>query len=182
MKDIDIDIPRCTATSRSGDRCKHRPIRGGTVCATHGGSAPHVRAKANERLLETKIRGELVSRGWEPVTDPLSAVQDLAGEKLAWLDICRDEIARLTQIDYQDQRGVQDVKPRIALYERAWSDAFQAVAAMVKLGIEARMVERQRSDAAWIWDFARRLIALARDHPDRSPDELVLLILRDGRA
>ena len=42
---------RCTAHSpRTGQPCKRAPIRGGTVCATHGGSAPQVKAKAKERL------------------------------------------------------------------------------------------------------------------------------------
>ena len=45
------DNRRCRAQStRSGERCKKAAILGGTVCATHGGSAPQVRAKAAERL------------------------------------------------------------------------------------------------------------------------------------
>lgn len=42
---------RCTATSKqSGQRCRQHPIPGGTVCRFHGGGAPQVRAKAEERL------------------------------------------------------------------------------------------------------------------------------------
>ena len=42
----------CTATSKqSGQRCKRRPIPGGTVCVIHGGGTPRVREKAQERLL-----------------------------------------------------------------------------------------------------------------------------------
>ena len=42
----------CTATSKqSGERCKRRPIPGGTVCVIHGGGTPRVREKAQERLL-----------------------------------------------------------------------------------------------------------------------------------
>ena len=45
------DERRCRAHStRSGERCKKAAILGGTVCATHGGSAPQVRARADERL------------------------------------------------------------------------------------------------------------------------------------
>lgn len=40
----------CTATKRNGKPCGLPPIKGGTVCHKHGGSAPQVRAKANERL------------------------------------------------------------------------------------------------------------------------------------
>ena len=45
------DDRRCRAhSSRSGERCKKAAILAGTVCATHGGSALQVRAKADERL------------------------------------------------------------------------------------------------------------------------------------
>ena len=37
----------CTATSKqSGQRCKRRPIPGGTVCVMHGGGTPRVRKGA----------------------------------------------------------------------------------------------------------------------------------------
>lgn len=41
---------RCVATNRRGTRCGKSPIPGGTVCRMHGGAAPQVRAKAQERL------------------------------------------------------------------------------------------------------------------------------------
>ncbi len=43
---------QCTATSRSGERCRRQPIPGGTVCAVHGGKAPQTVAAAKLRLLE----------------------------------------------------------------------------------------------------------------------------------
>lgn len=46
-----METPRCSATSKqSGERCKRRPIPGGTVCAMHGGKTPAVVAKAEQRL------------------------------------------------------------------------------------------------------------------------------------
>lgn len=46
-----MDAPTCTATAKgSGQRCKRRPIPGGTVCVKHGGGAPQVQMKAKERL------------------------------------------------------------------------------------------------------------------------------------
>lgn len=45
------DSRRCTATANStGERCKNAAIKGGTVCRVHGGSAPQVKKKAQERL------------------------------------------------------------------------------------------------------------------------------------
>ncbi|MCD4527452.1 hypothetical protein [Nocardioides sp. cx-173] len=42
----------CSARRTNGEPCKNSAIRGGTVCARHGGSAPQVRAAANRRLVE----------------------------------------------------------------------------------------------------------------------------------
>ena len=45
------DSRRCTATANStGERCKNAAIKGGNVCRVHGGSAPQVKQKAQERL------------------------------------------------------------------------------------------------------------------------------------
>lgn len=43
---------QCTAKNRQGVRCGNAAILGGTVCRTHGGSAPQVRRKAALRLQE----------------------------------------------------------------------------------------------------------------------------------
>lgn len=42
---------RCTATNAVGEQCGRAPIPGGSVCAVHGGKAPHVKAAAQARLL-----------------------------------------------------------------------------------------------------------------------------------
>lgn len=42
---------QCTAKTSSGYPCKRPPIKGGTVCRTHGGAAPQVRAAAQVRIL-----------------------------------------------------------------------------------------------------------------------------------
>lgn len=43
---------RCTAKSKStGVQCKNTPIPGGTVCISHGGSIPAVKAAAQRRMI-----------------------------------------------------------------------------------------------------------------------------------
>jgi hypothetical protein len=42
---------KCTAhSSRTGKPCQQYAIKGATVCKTHGGAAPQVKRKAEERL------------------------------------------------------------------------------------------------------------------------------------
>lgn len=46
-------MSQCTATAKStGERCQRPAIKGGEVCYQHGGAAPQVEKKAQERLDE----------------------------------------------------------------------------------------------------------------------------------
>lgn len=42
----------CGKRTRAGTPCQKSPIKGGTVCRLHGGSAPQVKRAAKLRLLE----------------------------------------------------------------------------------------------------------------------------------
>lgn len=83
-----IDAPthdgrrRCTAhSSRTGKPCQRAPILGGTVCATHGGSAPQVKKAADERLAAmvdpaiTRLNELMMQREFPTVA--IAAVKDV---------------------------------------------------------------------------------------------------------
>jgi len=74
--------PLCTAKTKRGP-CKRWPILGGTVCGTHGGRAPQVKAKALERLAD--------------LIDPDRALREAAS--LAYSDLA----------DFYDDQG--EIKP-----------------------------------------------------------------------
>lgn len=80
---------RCTATSRrSGERCKRYPALGATVCRTHGGAAPQVRARAKQRAAESEVRDYLEVLGVPEPVNPADALMDLIAAKNAevrWL-------------------------------------------------------------------------------------------------
>jgi hypothetical protein len=78
-----MDDRRCRATSkRSGERCKRYASPGGRVCVIHGGATPAVRAAAQRRLAEREAAA-LLEVLWdpnaEPITNPVEALQALAG-------------------------------------------------------------------------------------------------------
>lgn len=78
MADSDpMDNPdRCTATASStGERCKQPAIPGGNVCRFHGGSAPQVQEKAEERL--NRLANETLAE-FEPRLDDLFERYDAA--------------------------------------------------------------------------------------------------------
>lgn len=82
--DGEVDKRMCSATKKDGTPCKRSPIKGGTVCMSHGGAAPQVRRKANERLLQgvPKMLSELKRLAVDDSVPPnvrLAAIRD-------WLD------------------------------------------------------------------------------------------------
>jgi SAM-dependent methyltransferase len=56
MDDTDpMDDGRCTARSRTGERCRRAPANGASVCSMHGGRAPPVDVAAHYRQLCDRI-------------------------------------------------------------------------------------------------------------------------------
>lgn len=76
---------RCTAKSRSGERCKKAAIKGGKVCATHGGRARQVKAKAAERVEKVAVEKEALRLGIVVEVDPGEAL--LGALYRAWADL-----------------------------------------------------------------------------------------------
>ena len=129
---------KCRAhTSRLKRPCAAKPVRGAPVCWTHGGAAPQVRRKAQERLLEA----------WKDVIDPrrnLRAYASLAynvsladfydenGDELpvgAWTPAMRAALKRRTPraMDVTPgERGKAKIVHDIELYDKL--QALQALA------------------------------------------------------
>ena len=87
---------RCTAISKqSGDRCKRAPVVGGNVCHYHGGAAPQVRAKADQRIIEQRV-WELIDRmGISVETTPEEALLQQVWEAAGNVALLRKLVANL---------------------------------------------------------------------------------------
>lgn len=79
---LEAETVYCSARRSNGDPCKRRPMNGGSVCATHGGRAPQVRRRAEERIREAADPAaaklvELISNKKVPYPVQLAAARDL---------------------------------------------------------------------------------------------------------
>ena len=78
---------RCTAKSKTtGKQCKNQPIIGGSVCVSHGGSIPAVKAAAQRKMgalidpaLAVLYRGMVECDEWPSRIRAAIAVLDRAG-------------------------------------------------------------------------------------------------------
>jgi hypothetical protein len=64
LQPMSVPVVQCRATSRTGNRCKNKAIRGGTVCRFQSDASPHVASKA-------AVRAEVLNWGLGDTTvDP----------------------------------------------------------------------------------------------------------------
>lgn len=92
--DPELGRRRCTASNRSGNRCKRAPVAGAVVCTMHGGAAPQVQRSARQRL------AALV----EPALDALATV--LEDERADHSDRVRAATAVLDRTGYHARVGI----------------------------------------------------------------------------
>lgn len=140
------DRRQCTATStRSGLRCERAPIKGGSVCATHGGRAPAVKQAAAQRLAEAEAAREMekamstygLPREVDPGMALLEEVHRTAGH-VAWL---AQKVAGLTDEELVVIGPFGPAKnPMLAQYERERAHLAKVTADAVRCGLEARQV------------------------------------------
>ena len=129
---------QCTSKAKgTGDRCKRSPVPGAEVCVVHGGAAPQVKAKAAERLLTARIRGELAKVEIEPITDPAAAYADLAGEQWAFKELARQQIQVLESWASWSEGAGEQIKASVQVYTAALTAMQKTLADMLRIGLSA---------------------------------------------
>lgn len=126
---------RCKAkSSRTGQPCRRYPSHGTTVCAMHGGRAPHVRAAAKRRLAVKDALKSVDLFGAPDSADALSVLQREIGNMSGFTLALERFLAEVSADDALtgEARGVLD------LYRASQSQLVKVAAGAISLGLEAR--------------------------------------------
>lgn len=159
--------PKCTARNRAGGPCGRYAITGGTVCPSHGGNAPQVRALAARRLEQRAAEAAVVTLGLPVDVTPTEALLDevrwTAGH-VAWL---RTKVAELEVDDLswgvtsEVEKGsgefpgtdiTREGKPSVwyELYARERDRLVKVCEATIRAGVEERKVRLAESQGALV--------------------------------
>lgn len=152
----DCEWPRCNGTTSRG-RCRKQPIEGATVCRTHGGSAPQVRAAAEARLREREAVLAVEVFGLPREVDPHTAlleelhrtagavqwlgalVADLDREELVW---GRVKETHGTQLEKGTENGVTyQAGPNAWI--RLWTEERERLVKVAKTCVDVGIEERR---------------------------------------
>lgn len=142
---------RCTATAKgTGERCRRSAVIGGTVCPMHGGSAPQVRAKAEQRVLEeqasVEVRKVWAGLGSAPeIKDPVGSLARLAGALEQAVDVVGEKVNDLGSV--AAGTSMQALRGEAVLLERLLGQLRQTLDAMARLGIAEKHVELEAERA-----------------------------------
>ena len=132
-------MTQCGARTRAGGSCKRAPMAGATRCRLHGGASPQALHAAHLRVVERQALAVIDREGIEPMVDPLSALQQLAGEALRLKEYVGERLAALEQLRYEGRAGEQ-LRSEVALFERALDRAQKFALDLAKLDIDERLV------------------------------------------
>ena len=193
------EIPRCTAKTSAGNPCKQRPIRGGTVCATHGGSAPQVRRKAEERLAAMDFARQVQTWGGRIDVTPPEALLELVQAKAAEVAYWNHRVDLLDESDRagllvaktefgEGPQGPVDTVTRqpgphafLVLLHKAQDQLATYSAAAIRAGVDKALVEIATVQASAVLDLARRMGEEARRDLSRPLDEILLDLIGGHR-
>ena len=157
---------QCNATARSGQQCGRPAMKGGHVCASHGGKSPRAMAAASRRIHEAKAAEEvgavadavLAYRATKPTENPLDGLARLASEVTAFKDALAARVNALSQIRYEDAKMSEQLRSEVALYERALDRTARLLETMVKLDFEKRMLALNEAQLDLMADAIRIIL------------------------
>lgn len=180
---------QCTALAKStGRRCNKAPIKGGTTCTVHGGSAPQVRAAAARRVVEEKLQAAAVTLGLPRDIGPAEALLEEIKASAGHVQWLRDRIRELEageltwgKVEYvegvkgaeEQYKGTEAAKPHVlyALYAAERKTLTDLSVAALRAGVEERRVRIAEQTGALVAQAVRRIL----ERMDLSPVQQALV-------
>jgi hypothetical protein len=107
-------------------------------CKLHGGSVPNG-IKAASEAEGRYLLGQLIPDR-EPVDDPTAELRRVGAIVLTWMEACQETIEHLKDFRYQDDKGGEQLRSEIPVFERAMDRATVLLATLAKLGLDEREV------------------------------------------
>jgi Na+/phosphate symporter len=110
----------------------------------HGGKT----ARAGQRHTEQQARAQLARLDAPAVSDPLTALSEIAGQVVAFKDAMADRVNRLSEIRFTDDRYAEQLRSEVAVFERALDRCERFLTAMARLNIDERLaaIQQQQVD------------------------------------
>ena len=139
--------PKCGGKNRQGGPCgnpagKNTDHLGSGNCSNHGGCTPTGRTAA----LNEQAQRLLYHHGAGAVTDPLEALQRLAGRALMLEETIGGLVNNLRSVRYGTEAGGEQLRSEVAILERAMDRCGKILVDIAKLNIDerlARVTEQQ---------------------------------------
>jgi hypothetical protein len=82
--------------------------------------------------------------------DPFHELRRVGALALAWLDACEGAIEHLKTFRYQDERGSEQLRSEIPVFERAMDRAAMLLGTIAKLNLDEREVAVSEKKAAML--------------------------------
>lgn len=137
---------KCGGLTRSGRPCQ-QPAGWGTshvgagTCKLHLGSTPTHVTHGLRKLAEQQARKSLAEMDVREVVDPIAEFARLTSEVVALKDFFAGHVASLEdRLRFTDDKGSEQLRAEVALYERALDRAGKLLGEWVRLGMEDRLV------------------------------------------
>lgn len=166
------DPKLCKARRSDGEPCKRPPIRGGRVCASHGGRAPAVRAAADRRLAEQEATREVArlsdARGPLTLPDVYREMLNTAGLAVAWRDALEAKVSELEGYAGTNGIGSEQVRADVVLFERAMDRTAKVLELIARLDLDSRLTSMGEELGRQVVAMIRRSVADLDLTPEQS--------------
>lgn len=138
------DPKRCKATNRAGEQCGRPPMRGGRVCASHGGKSPRMLAAAERNLAKAEATREVIrlsdARGPLTLPEVYREMLKTAGLAVAWRDVLEAKVSSLEDYAGVNGLGAEQVRADVHLFERAMDRTAKVLELIARLDLDSRLV------------------------------------------